>query len=624
MALEARSIVRTNIPPQGRSRSIARYDRKPPAGNDLERMRQALLWLLDARKAKEGWWSYGGKPEERVPPPREGSTAPPRLPAAGPMGHDGTTPAGGGDRSCSQFAILALHSATASGLPVPPEVWEEILDELLMSQQEGGPSVDLADTIFSGNSPLGFDKRDLAPGGTAERPIGGLPTEERGAGKARGWAYPTRARCGEGPAAYGSMSAAGLSSIAVVREGLAHTRRLTGERDKNALVSMRDGLAWFAQHFDPARNIGRGASWYYYYLYSLEKAMDLCGVERVGSHEWWREGAAELLVRQRPDGSWEGDVNETSLALLFLNRATLPAKLDIGEAGRVATGGGPDPTAWDKVTIPGVGVVSLRQVLQALVSSGAAETKDRLELAQEGLQVFDEVERPRLLPELVQLLTHPQRNVATWAKQTCKAVAGSDVPADIDTFSRRWDELRLAWETHDSSKLPAAQAILVDPSATGPLKRAALTCVARLRATEMLGEVIALLDHREGALRTYAYQTLVTMAGPRREYDPAAQGPARKKQVDAWRAWWQQDGPALVREERIRRAVSDLGVEAKAAKATLDLRAIGKPAVRALIDGLRPEASRARAHALLIELTGEKHPADAGAWIEWWEKTQGG
>lgn len=628
MVLEARSIQRTNIPPQGRSRSIARYDRKPPGANDVARMRQALAWLLDARKAKEGWWSYGGKPEERVPPPppsRDGTTTePPRPPAAGPIGHDGATPATGGDRSNSQFAILALHSAMAAGLDVPPEVWEEVLAELLGAQQASGPAVDLADNIFSGSSPLGYDKRDLAPGTTGERPIGGLPTEERGAGKARGWSYGMKARCEDGPAAYGSMSAAGLSSVAIAREGLAHSRRLTGERDKNALVAMRDGLAWFALNFDSARNVGRGASWYYYYLYSVEKAMDLAGVERVGSHEWWREGAAELLVRQRPDGSWEGDVNETSLALLFLNRATLPAKLDIGEVERVATGAGADPSAWDKVTVPGVGVVSLRQVLQALVSAGAAETKDRLELAQKGLEVFDEVERPRLLPELVQLLTHPQRNVAAWAKQTCKAVAGTDAPADIDAFSQRWDVLRAAWETLDAGKIATAQGILTEAAASVPLKRAALTCLARLRATETLGEVIALLDHRDGGLRTYAHQTLVTMAGPRREYDPAAQGPARKKQVDAWRAWWQQEGPALVREERIRKAVADLGVEARAAKAVQDLRAIGKPAVRALIDGLRPETSRERAHSLLKELTGQTLPADAGEWIEWWEKQGGG
>jgi hypothetical protein len=613
MALEARSVQRVSLAAQSRTRSVARYNRQPPPAADVELMKQALKWLVASRKLKEGWWSYGGRHVEAGTQERREGPLP-----VGPLGHDLVAAATGGDRSNSQFAILALHSAMAAGLEVEGAVWEELLAELTGAQQETGPPVDLTPSVYGGNSPLAYDPRDAASGTTSERPQGGLPPTERASALARGWGYHMKSRTGANDA-YGSMTAAGLSSVAVVREGLLETRHLTGERDRAALLSMRDGIAWFALNYDPARNTGRNTAWYYYYLYSVEKAMDLCGLERVGPHEWWREGAAELLVRQQPNGSW-GDANDTALALLFLNRATLPAKLDIEAARRVATGEGPDPTAWDKVNVQGTGVVSLRQVLGALLNAGPREALQHLPLAQSAWAAFDEDQRPRLLPELVQLLDASHRAVKKWAKDTCVEVAGSDDPTAIAAFSRRWEELRRAWETEDRTKIALAQAILVEVDAPVPLKRAALVAVARLGACETLGEVIALLDHRDAGLRAFAGQTLLAIAGPRREYDAAAAPAERKKQVDAWRAWWTQDGPALVTAERIRRAVADLGVEAKAAAAATDLRAIGKPAVRALIDGLRHESSKARAHALLQELTRQKLPADVGVWLEWWEK----
>ncbi len=615
MAIEARTVERAALPPQARTRSVARFQRQQPTPVDVEQMRRALEWLLACRKAKEGWWSYGGKPLEATAPGRRDGPLP-----EGPLGHDLTAPSDHGDRSNSQFAILALHSAVAAGVDVPAEVWEELLDELIKSQQETGPAVRLHDSVFGANAALAFDPRDVPLEGTrTERPQGGLPPAERAEALARGWGYATVRRAGADEA-YGSMTAAGLSSVAVVREGLAAARRLTGERDRAALLAMRDGLGWFAQHFDPARNARRNAAWYYYYLYSVEKAMDLCGVDRVGPHEWWRDGAAELLARQQPNGSWEGDVNETSLALLFLNRATLPARLDVEEVKRVATGQGVDPSAWDKVTVPGTGVVSLRQVLQALASAGPREANERLALAQSALAAFDEVERPRLLPELVLLLDASPRNVKKWAKDTCEAVAGADAPDAIQAFSRRWQPLFLAWSTQDASKIPDATAILLEAGAPVPLKRAALVALARLRAVESTGEVIALLEHRDLGLRAEAGRTVVALAGPRQEYQPDAAPGARKKQADAWRAWWQQEGPALVTAERVRRAVTDLAVEGRAPDAAKALRAIGRPAVRGLIDGLRVEGSKARAHALLVELTGQKLPPDVGAWLDWWEK----
>ena len=67
-----------------------------------------------------------------------------------------------------------------------------------------------------------------------------------------------------------------------------------------------------------------GGKWYYYYLYSLERAGILSGVKRVGNKDWYLEGVLQLLERQRKDGSWTAHVPANCFALLFLRRATAP------------------------------------------------------------------------------------------------------------------------------------------------------------------------------------------------------------------------------------------------------------------------------------------------------------
>lgn len=617
MALEARSVTRVPVPPQARLRSVVRYQRNPVPARDKEEMALATKWLLAARKAKEGWWSYGGRTAE--PGKRDAVD-----PTSGPTDHGGAAAATAGDRSNSQFAILALHSAVAAGVEVPGEVWEELLKELVESQEETGPEVPLAGTEYAGTSPLSFDPRDEAiEGSTTERARGGLPSNERASGKARGWTYGMVRRA-SGADAYGSMSAAGLSSLVIVREGLEATRRLTPQRDHDTLWAIRDGVSWFAKNFDAARNVNRGTAWWYYYLYSVEKAMDLAGVERVGEHEWWREGVQELLARQQPNGAWVNDPNETALALLFLNRATLPARLEVGKVERVATGAA-DPSAWDKVILPGnVGQVALRQVLLALgQATSSAEVKDRLELAQQGMSAFDQDARPRLVPELQALLESPHRSVKKWARDQVLLLAGTEDAAALRSFADRWEQLRRAGEGQDLAAIPQVQAVLLDPQATMPLKRAALRTVGRLRAVETTGEIIALLEHKELALRQAAWEQLQPHTGPGREFDPAAAEGARKKAVDAWRGWWREEGPKRVAGERARRLAVDLQTDAKATAAAKELEAIGKPAVRALIDALRVTASKARAHALLKKITGEAFPADLEPWLAWWEKQPG-
>ena len=85
-------------------------------------------------------------------------------------------------------------------------------------------------------------------------------------------------------------------------------------------------MAWLAHYFSVDENPGSN-KWLYYYLYGLERIGALLGVERIGEHPWYLEGAESLLERREQGGSWVQKEREadTCFALLFLERATAPS-----------------------------------------------------------------------------------------------------------------------------------------------------------------------------------------------------------------------------------------------------------------------------------------------------------
>jgi len=66
----------------------------------------------------------------------------------------------------------------------------------------------------------------------------------------------------------------------------------------------------------------------YYYLWSVERAAAVCGMDKFGARDWYAEGVHELLAAQRPDGSWFSGVKrcqpvyDTCFAILFLTRSS--------------------------------------------------------------------------------------------------------------------------------------------------------------------------------------------------------------------------------------------------------------------------------------------------------------
>lgn len=195
------------------------------------------------------------------------------------------------DASNSQFALLALREADDAGVAVPTTAWRR-----------------------------------------AERYWRGFQNQTDG-----GWGYqpaPPKGRA-QRVESYGSMTAAGVASYFIFADKIGPTL----EEPFGSGKARRDGRLLFAGQ------IGRGMKWLggnyqvskipkyvwlpqsaqlYYYLFTLLRVGDAGGLRRLAGHDYANDVAAELIATQKPDGSWNGSVIDTSFSLLCLARARGP------------------------------------------------------------------------------------------------------------------------------------------------------------------------------------------------------------------------------------------------------------------------------------------------------------
>jgi len=247
-------------------------------------------------QGEDGSWGYGQieTPDERVADPKV--DAPPPVPrpkskrvtiTGGRPIVDAPKPApsaalkrttpwdkgeAGGDRSASQYAILGLFSGHRVGITIDEEVWTRARKFYADGQGEDG-----------------------------------------------GWSY----KKDDGAASYGSMTCAGVASVAICSFAL-------GDRDWKDHAAVKKGLAWLAKNFSVEKHPPDHPEWHFYYLYGLERVGRILDVEFIGDHEWFPSGAKMLLSMQKEDGSWDSENNEvlaTGFALLFLTRATASLKV---------------------------------------------------------------------------------------------------------------------------------------------------------------------------------------------------------------------------------------------------------------------------------------------------------
>ena len=185
------------------------------------------------------------------------------------------------DMSNTQFALLGLHAAHEMGIEIPEGALLDCLKALLQLQSEGGA--------------FRYKSDHLATLGMTAATLAGFATLDRFA-----------------------------ESMGKLNTGL---RRAESARQRAA--------TWIEDVFDPARNAMEGGRWTPSFrlatLWAIERYADLSGLERVGEHDWYAEGAEWLLATQNVDGNWGRKTYQTCFALLFLRRSSFsgpkPTKL---------------------------------------------------------------------------------------------------------------------------------------------------------------------------------------------------------------------------------------------------------------------------------------------------------
>ena len=284
---------------------------------------QGRLWqcarFLADNQSPDGSWSYGdpvaiadAPAAEPAPKPTKsgGGIFGRRKKKPDPSGNPPVTrripikqmrtgDARGGDASNSQYAALGIRACHDAGIRFPREI--------LVKAREW------------------WVKKQHKPAGTPTGPA------------SRGWCYSAprwRRVCLGKCSSYGAMTAGAIGALVIYDYALAQSWM----RDP-AVVS---GLNWLNGNFAVDKNPGastcgpqpapaeRMEKGRFYYLYALERAAMLYGIEKLGRHRWYAEGAANLLVSQNADGSWPKDfipsdeVWNTCFAILFLKHATRP------------------------------------------------------------------------------------------------------------------------------------------------------------------------------------------------------------------------------------------------------------------------------------------------------------
>ena len=274
------------------------------------RIRLCAQFLVD-NQCVNGQWSYGtpspaivGTPSEGARPveiatgardfagPREKPKVTRKLPVQKTREGPPT-----GDNSNSQYAALGLRACRDAGIKIPREVLVRAKRWWVESQHKSDDRE--PNTVITG-------------GGDDGRP--------------RGWCYCS-AKGHHDP--YGSMTAGAVGTVAIFDMML----DFNWKSDK----TVKDGLAWLAKNYSVTENKGPcqhnpdPKAFWLYYMYALERAGILVGAEKIGGHDWYQEGAQEIVAAQQGNGSWKSSayvhnhpIPETCFAILFLKRATRP------------------------------------------------------------------------------------------------------------------------------------------------------------------------------------------------------------------------------------------------------------------------------------------------------------
>lgn len=224
------------------------------------------------------------------------------------------------DHSVNQYGLLGLYSAHLCGIDVSASLWEGAANHLIAAQcaPRGTLALDLTDFRT-------LARLEAEP--DAKR-TGSMLTVHPA-----GWNYIEPKDHGEDAPTWGSMTCAGITGLAISQAALrdGNVKRIKLQNDASAARNAAFG--WLAQHLTLRCHPGaivRQQSWFFYYLYGLERAALLSNVARIQGRDWYFEGAMVLCGSQTADGAWPAelhpdlDLERTAMAVLFLKRGTTP------------------------------------------------------------------------------------------------------------------------------------------------------------------------------------------------------------------------------------------------------------------------------------------------------------
>jgi hypothetical protein len=212
----------------------------------------------------------------------------------------------GFDNSNTQYAQFGLFAATLCRQEIGRGVWSAAAEHWLAVQH--GPA----------GSPRTLRLVSLAEmDGAAARTGGGRSVRPRGFG----YTLP-----GDGPA-YGSMTCAGIAGMSLCRGAL----EAGGKRsplDAKLDEAIRQAFAWLDANRSVRWNPGPPPlrnTYYFYWLYSLERACELSRTGRIDDWDWYADGAEVLLALQDVHGRFGlATLEQQCFAVLFLKKAQLP------------------------------------------------------------------------------------------------------------------------------------------------------------------------------------------------------------------------------------------------------------------------------------------------------------
>jgi hypothetical protein len=115
-----------------------------------------------------------------------------------------------------------------------------------------------------------------------------------------------------------AAAAGSLAYLADVFEPVSTAHEMKAWQHAEAALAWLDGRYKGAAPLAPDTSEGKAHG-----FWCLERAGVEWGCERFGAHDWFREGAENLVRSQAPNGSWCG-IEETAFSLLFLYEGRVP------------------------------------------------------------------------------------------------------------------------------------------------------------------------------------------------------------------------------------------------------------------------------------------------------------